>query len=70
MIDRLIADIIETVETLINADAIDMNALAGANVTLHPKTHESKHASKGMKAGTKEYKEHHRQHKNIYARPC
>lgn len=70
MIDRLIEDIIETVETLINADAVDMEALAGHNLSLTPRTQESKHASKGKKAGTKEHAAHHKKHKNIYARPC
>lgn len=70
MVDRLIEDIIETVETLIDADAVDMNALAGKNLSLTPKSHESKHASKGKKAGTKEHKEHHKAHKNVYRRAC
>lgn len=68
MIDRLIEDIVHTVETLIDADQVDINALAGKNFT--PQTHEQKHAKQGKKAGTKEHREHMKKHKNIYARPC
>ncbi|BFZ58529.1 glutamate decarboxylase gad1 [Savitreella phatthalungensis] len=68
MVDRLIEDLISTVETLQNADAVDMNALAGRK--FQPESHEQKHARRGKKAGTKAHKEHMSKHKHGYARPC
>lgn len=70
MIDRLIEDIIATVETLLEADETDINAFAGKGLSVASQSHENKHASKGKKAGTKAHKEHHDKHKAIYARPC
>ena len=68
MIDRLIEDIVHTVETLMDADAVDMNALAGK--AFNPQSHERKHAHVGKKAGSKEHREHMSKHTAIYARPC
>lgn len=72
MVDRLIEDIITATETLINADDVDMNALAGnlKSLNMAPQSHENKNASRGKRAGTKEHRDHHKKHTAIYARPC
>lgn len=72
MVDRLIKDLIETVETLMNADEVDMNALAGSDLSamVNGQSHEQKHSSRGHRAGSKAHKKEQAGHKAIYARPC
>jgi glutamate decarboxylase len=68
LVDRFITDVIETVETLIKSDTVDLNAFAGSIDAAHgPKTNAS---HKGKKAGTEEFKKHHKEHKNFYRRAC
>ncbi|ORY87112.1 putative glutamate decarboxylase [Protomyces lactucae-debilis] len=68
LLDRFVKDVIETVETLIESDTVDLNAFAGSIDAAQGSAKQPGH--KGKKAGTEEYKQHHKHHKNFYRRAC